>query len=570
MNKRSMNVAGARHGVADAPSSLIPRPSSLGVGLAAALERYAVVALVLLAAGGFYLRATGLGEVGFAEDEINKLDAVRAYARGDITPNAEHPMVMKALIFASVGAMEAWNARAGAAGQVSEEAALRLPNVVAGALTVFPLFLLTSFFFGRRTGLIAAALWAGGISALTFNRIAKEDTLLVFFMLWAFYFYVRAKAASGFEQREKRKNYVLSGVSFALMFASKYFPHYFGLNMLYHHHARLRERAPGEPSGRTPPLFYWVVLITFVLVSPALFLPQTWAYLSSYTSEGLLTHSGYLMGETLYRNVMSATPFGGTPVHFYLLYLLVKVPLPVTAALLVGLVRCARRWREPGPMFLLLMFVLWIVPYSLVGAKWLRYALSLMPFVYMIAAVGVEALVRTCAEWLTMQRAPREKLAWWGVGTVAILLFVALPAWSAFKARPHYSLYTNALGRGAAGYHFPHDEFYDDGLREAIMYVAEHAPRGATIAHETPGVVRHYLEKFGRTDLDSRVISDPAFDPRSARGPAYFILQRGRTYFENREELEAVRTGDAFAKAHEVRIKGATAAEVYEAVGVGQ
>jgi hypothetical protein len=347
------------------------------------------------------------------------------------------------------------------------------------------------------------------------------------------------------------------------MFASKYFPHYFGLNMLYHHYAKLRERAPGEPSGRTPKVFYVVVLLTLVVASPALFLPQTWAYLSAYASEGLLTHSGYLMGDTLYRNVMSATPFGGTPVYFYVLYLLVKMPLPVGVALVVGLVRCARRWREPGPAFLLLMFVLWIVPYSLVGAKWLRYALSLMPFVYMLAAVGVEAMVRTCAEWLTLQRAPREKLAWWGVGAVAILVFVALPAWSAFKARPHYALYMNALGAGRAGHYFPHDEFYDDGLREAIRYVADHAPRGATIAHETPGVVRHYLEKFGRTDLNSRVISDPAFDPRTAEGPAYFIIQRGRTYFENREELDAVRASGEFEKLYEGRIKGATAAEVY-------
>ena len=563
MNKRAIDVANARPGVADAPTSLIPHPSSLGVGLVAALERYAVVVLVLLCAGGFYLRATGLGEIGFAEDEINKLDAVRAYARGDITPNAEHPMVMKALIFVSVGAAEAWNARVGAGEQISEEAALRLPNTVFGALTVFPLFLLTSFFFGRRTGLIAAALWAFGVTAITFNRIAKEDTLLVFFMLWAFYFYVRAKATSGFEPKEKRRHYLKSAVAFGLMFASKYFPHYFGLNMLYHHYAKLRERAPGEPSGRTPKVFYVVVLLTLVVASPALFLPQTWAYLSAYASEGLLTHSGYLMGETLYRNVMSATPFRGTPAYFYLLYLFVKMPLPVTAAMLVGLVRCARRWREPGPAFLLLMFVLWIVPYSLVGAKWLRYALSLMPFVYMLAAVGVEAMVRTAAEWLTLQRAPREKLAWWGVGTVAILVFVALPAWSAFKARPHYALYVNALGAGRAGYYFPHDEFYDDGLREAIKYVADHAPRGATIAHETPGVVRYYLEKFGRTDLNSRVISDPAFDPRTADGPAYFILQRGRTYFENREELDAVRTGGEFTKLYEGKIKDATAAEVY-------
>ena len=73
--------------------------------------------------------------------------------------------------------------------------------------------------------------------------------------------------------------------------------------------------------------------------------------------------------------------------------------------------------------------------------------------------------------------------------------------------RPHYALYTNELAANKAGFFFPHDEFYDDGLREAIKYVCEQAPQGATIAHETPGVTRHYLKEFGRTDLNSKTIS---------------------------------------------------------------
>jgi len=92
-----------------------------------------------------------------------------------------------------------------------------------------------------------------------------------------------------------------------------------------------------------------------------------------------------------------------------------------------------------------------------------------------------------------------------------------------------------------AGYFFPHDEFYDDGLREAIKFVSENAPQGATIAHETPGVVRHYISDFGRTDLNSQVISSSHFDVTSATGPVFVIFQTGRTYFENRDELAVVR-----------------------------
>jgi hypothetical protein len=513
--------------------------------------------LAALVGLGFGLRASGISAVGFAEDEINKLEAVRSYERGDISPNAEHPMLMKALIFISMHAGRAWNALPDAA-QVSDEAALRFPNILFGALTVVPLFLLTSALFDRPVGLACAALWAGGINAITYNRIAKEDTLLVFFMLFAFYFYIRAKQGAPTEEKTKRRNYALSGASFALMFASKYFPHYFGLNALYHHYYRVRERRPGEPSGHTPRIFYLIIPVVFLLANPVVLLPQTWSYLQAYTSEQLLTHTGYLMGEQLYRNNSSATPFWGTPIYFYALFLAIKVPLPVLAAFLVGLWECFRRFRNPAHAFPLLMFLFWIVPYSLFGAKWLRYTLSLMPFVYMIAALGIMVLVRLLASLLSGLGAERALRA---SGIAALLIFIAWPAAVAYANRPHYAAYTNALGGGRTGYYFPHDEFYDDGLREAIRYVAESAPQGALVAHETPGVVRYYSQRYGRTDLQSRVLSDHAFKLSDVPPDAYFIVQRGRTYFENQEKLKELRA--RYRKVFEVTINGASAVEVY-------
>ncbi|HEY0405831.1 MAG TPA: hypothetical protein VGC89_08885, partial [Pyrinomonadaceae bacterium] len=287
-------------------------------------------------------------------------------------------------------------------------------------------------------------------------------------------------------------------------------------------------------------------------------LPQTWHYLNAYTSESLLTHTGYLMGETIYRNNVSSTPFGGTPVYFYVLFLLIKLPPPVLLALIVGLVECVRRRRDPGHGFLLLMFVLWIVPYSLFGAKWLRYTLSLMPFVYMIAAVGILALVRWCVSMFRDALAARARQL---IGALALVVFVVAPAWTAYASRPHYAVYTNFLGGGRASYYFPHDEFYDDRLREAIRFVCETAPPGAVIVNETPGVVRYYLEKYNRADLQSRVLSDRSLSLDALPPPVYVIAQRGRTYFENREKLAEARA--SFRKAHEEMVEGASAVEVY-------
>ncbi len=513
------------------------------LSLVATLDWSIIGSLVILVLLGLGLRVHQLSASGFAEDEMNKLNAVRSYERGDFTANGEHPMVMKVLMWGSLSALPA-----------SDEAALRLPNALIGALTVIPLFLLTAAFFDRWTALLAAAFWAVGVNAITHNRIGKEDSLLVFFMLFAFFFFVRAKQLSPVDKQGRARRYAASAVAFGLMIASKYFPHYLGLNMLFHHNFHMRKAVAGEPPGQTPGWFFLTIIGVFLLASPAVLIPEVWQYLNAYMGERLLTHSGYLFAGELYKNNMSSSPFWGTPVYFYLLFLAIKVPLIVIAALVIGIAVAAWRPRHLGHAFVLFMFLFWIVPYSLVGGKWLRYTLSLMPFVYMLAAVGVVWLIR-----FLQKHAPRRAAL--GISVAAVVLFVGVPGWISFASGPHYALYTNALAAGKAGHYFPHDEFYDDGLREAIKFVCEKAPAGATMAHETPAVAGYYLEQFGRTDLKSEAISSPEFDVRSANGMVYVIVQRGRTYFENREELDYVRA--TFRRVHEVTIQGASAVEVF-------
>ncbi len=523
-------------------------------GLLASLDWTVVGTLALCVVLGLGLRLSNLGAIGFAEDEMNKLDAIRAYEKGDISANAEHPMMMKALMFASVKAATAWHNMAGRA--VSDEFALRFPNAIVGALTAIPLFLLTAAYFDRWTGLLAAGFWTFGINAITLNRVGKEDTLLVFFMLFAFYFYVRAKQLSPRDEAARRRNYILSATSFGLMLASKYFPHYFGLNALFHHKFHVRKPETGEPSGKTPTIFYLLIPVAFLLANPAVLLPQVWDYLNAYTGERLLVHTGYLFGDQLYKNNMSSTPFWGTPVYFYLLFMAIKIPLLVLASSLVGFVVSLKRRRRTGHAFVLFMFLFWIVPYSLIGGKWLRYSLSLLPFVYMIAAVGVIALIGFVSKFL---KASRETSAI--ISVAAVLVFILIPGWTAYANSPHYALYMNPLGAGRAGYYFPHDEFYDDGLREAIKFVSDVAPQHSIIAHETPAVTRYYLERFSRSDLNSQVISSADFDPGKLAAPAFIIVQRGRTYFENREKIDYIRA--SFKKVYEVKIEAATAAEVF-------
>lgn len=530
----------------------------ISAGLALSWQKTAVIAMAVMIIVGAGLRLKGLGAIGFAEDEINKVEAARAYDRGDFTANAEHPMLMKLFIDLSLRGARALNSVTSAA--ISEEAALRFPNALFGALTAIPLCLLTAALFDLSTGMWAAALWSFGVTAITFNRVGKEDTLMVLFMLFAFYLFIQAKIVDRSKNKLLNRLRNLSGVSFGLMMASKYFPHYLGLNMLYHHNYSVHPHKESDARWKTPLSFFLLMGLAFVLANPAILSPKVWAYLNAYSGEKLLTHTGYLMGDRLYKNNISRSPFWATPLYFYLLWLAIKVPLAVLATALIGFVVGLRRWRNPSYGFVVFMLLFWIVPYSLMGAKWPRYLLSLMPFVYMSAAVGIVLLIR----WTASALAKWNSRGWVSGAVTGVLLFAAvvMPAFTAYASAPHYGLYSNVIGDRYTAYFFPHDEFYDDGLNEAIRFVCENAPPNAMIVTETPGVVRYYIEKFGRKDLQSQVLSDPNFSVPS-EGAVYFVLQRGRTYFENRDKMKQVR--EHFPMVYASCVCDFTAAEVYSA-----
>jgi hypothetical protein len=529
------------------------------------LNRRKLLIMIIAVIVGLGARVYRLDAAGFAEDEANKVFAIRAYEQGDFTANAEHPMVMKLLCYCTLHAAAAWNRSAGSALhlEASDEAAFRLPNAVVGALTVIPLFLLTTALLGFRVGVITSALWALGLDAIWFNRIAKEDTLLVFFEFLGFYLYYRAKHLPASDETAQERLYALAGAAFGLMVASKYFPHYLGLNALYYTIVGYDSRN-NRPLTRTMWLkFFGGMLLAFTIINPAVFFPQTWRYLWKYVNEELLTHHGYLVMDNLYVNDFLQTP-GGTPWYFYPLFILVKLPLPVLVAFGVGLVEVLRRRgghpHARGYSFLKFMLFCWFLAELLVGVKFLRYTLTLLPLLYMASAVGIVVMwdvIAVCLRKIATRQVARATAA-----TAVIAAFVFAPSALTIKSllRSHPSLYVNVFGRGRVGYFFPHDEFYDLGARESIRFVAETAPHGSTLASEIPGVVQYYLERFYRPDIRSRIISQPSFS-LSQGAPDFVLLQRGRVYFENLENFEFIEKN--FPAVHSSVYEGARAATVY-------
>ncbi|HWC78256.1 MAG TPA: glycosyltransferase family 39 protein [Blastocatellia bacterium] len=536
------------------------------LGLIERIEKRKALLIVILVVLGLGVRAYRLDSASLSEDETNKVFAVRAYDQGDFTANSEHPMIMKMLCFASIKASELFNGLVGPSWSISEETALRLPNATFGALTVIPLFLFTVSLFGFRVGLVTALLWTLGLNSVWINRVVKEDTLLVFFMFMAFYLFNCARQRSASDISGQERLYALTGAAFGMMMASKYLPHYFGLMVLFYHVAGYDSRNNRPRTKRMTLTFFGSMLLAFVVFNPALFSPQTWRFLSHYSKFELLSHHGYLLGQTLYDNVMTAMP-NGNAWYFYFLFLGIKVPIPLLIAFIIGLVEIFRHrgpeGQERGYLFLRLMLVFWLFPMAFAGSKFLRYTLSLMPLLYMTAAIAIVMIWKFLAPALARSTLTQRKAAI--VSAVAVgAFFIATPTVSLIASLPTPSLYLNSFGGNRIGYFFPHDEFYDLGARESIEYVAKSAPRGALIASEIPGVVQYYLEKYDRTDIRSEIISHPDFSIERDQ-PAYVLLQRGRVYFENQNIFKEIERQYPLVQASSYG--GADACRVYKVGG---
>jgi len=415
---------------------------------------------------------------------------------------------------------------------------------------------------------MTSILWAFGLNAIWFNRTVKEDTLLVFFMFWGFYLYYKAKQMADDLVGQERL-FSLAGAAFGLMMASKYFPHYWALNALFYTIVGYDSRNNRPVTGAQWRKYFAAMLLAFVAFNPAVFFPQTWRYLWKYINEELLTHHGYLVMDKLFINDFLHTP-GGNPWYFYFLFVLVKFPLPILLAFAVGLIHMfTRRGMYPytrGFIFLRVMLVFWLVPEAVIGTKFLRYALSLIPLIYMTASVGIVLMWDTVTAGMKAARQSRRFVN--AVGAIAVVLMfmigpVALTIDCMFRSFP--SLYVNVFGRNRIGYFFPHDEFYDLGARESIRFMAESAPIGGKIASEIPGVAQYYLERFHRSDICSEIISQPSFSLSGER-PDFVLLQRGRVYLENLENFKLIES--TFPIAQSSVYKGAAAAKVYATDGI--
>ncbi|HEU4509255.1 MAG TPA: glycosyltransferase family 39 protein, partial [Pyrinomonadaceae bacterium] len=521
-----------------------------------------LTALVILIVAGFGFRVTGLSAEGLSEDELNKLNAVADYRANGLTgANGEHPMLMKALQTASIIVAEKWNntsfVAARPAARIAPETALRLPGAIAGALSTLLIFLIASELFGVEVALISAALWAFDPTAIGFNRIAKEDTFLIFFFLLANVFWLRGQRVAESTDQNPNKYYWASAASYGAMVASKYVPHLFAISVCYYW---MFQNLP-ETRWRMGKIkflkFFAIMGIVFLVLSPTVLLPETWRQMGLFAGGNRVVHDGYEFMGQLYTQRFSDW-LSGIPVYFYFVFTAVKLPLLTLLGFLIGLPLLFRRKLGDGRYFILFWFMLWIVAFCFPGGKFTRYYTTVLPAVLITSALGIQFAGR----WVA------NRIAGWGdlrhyVPACLAVIVIAGSVINSVQAAPHFRLFTNSIGGGNAwaGYYFPHDEFYDASMRDVMSEIARRARPGARIASESPSLASYYAERANRTDLVSVYLSDPEAIKQLTTGD-FIIIARGRRYFSNDTIISSLR--DHATPIAEFKLGDVPSAKIYE------
>ena len=503
------------------------------------------IALGVLITVGFGLRATGLSTEGLSEDELNKLNAVTDYrAHGLTSANGEHPLLMKAFITISVIAAEKWNATSLVAAHhelnVTVESALRLPGALFGALTAALIFLMAAELFGIEIALIAAALWTFNPLAIGFNRIAKEDTFLIFFFLLGSFFWLRAqRLAESQADRNPERYYWATAAAFGAMLASKLLPLLIAIPVAYNYAFQKIPVTRWVIGKKRFIKFFLLVGIVFVILSPTILLPGTWKAMLNFTNNKMIGHDSYEFMGLLYPHRV-ADWLRGEPWYFYLVLLGTKLPLLSLCAFAGGIALLFRRQTGDGRYFLLLWLALWGLAFTVSGGKFTRYLTSVLPAVMITAAIGVQFAARKFGS-ICARLFDNASIKVYARAALASLVIIT-SFWATVYAAPHYRFYVNAIGGGSAraGYYFPQDEFYDAYVRDAMTGIARQARPGAHVASELPTVAAYYAQQLNRADLLCVELSNASELERLTAGD-FVIDGRGRTYFSNQAMLTRLR-----------------------------
>jgi hypothetical protein len=491
-------------------------------------RRLDVAVAILLAVLAFAVRIDHIGFNSLSEDETAKWQAIQEYRQGHFAAvNSEHPMMLKVLAWGSLAVGERWNRIALAHGLPSTalESWLRLPNALFGAASAAVLFLLCHQMMGIAGSLAAGFFWAVSPLAIALNRLTKEETAFTFFTLLGCYFYCKTKKTTS--DQGTRRWLDLSAAAFGLATASQYMIHLFGLNHLAWHVAG-RRGLDHKPLHSLHFRIFLVLGLTFLLANPFIISPSTGSYILHWLHHDGIRHTGYNFNGTLYPNFPSHM-FTGVPWYFYLWLLLVKTPIPILVAVVIGSLLLLRNRQTLASCMFLSLGLVQLAGLSVCGAKWMRYSLSLLPFLYLAGGYAVQAA------WTW---ARRTKVSFAVAGGVVVVVFVwpllELAAW-----KPYYPFYLNAIGGGTKNItrYFSPDEVSEFDTRLVAEQVCPTVSPQATLATARPNSMGYYLENCGRSDIHVVPLYDPFYVPQDGD---LIVLEPSRRFMETQRFFDVL------------------------------
>ncbi len=505
--------------------------------------------ILLLTVLAFAVRVDRVDFNSLSEDESAKWAAVQEYRHGHFAGvNSEHPMLPKMLAWASVTAGESWAQIAASHNwpSLKPEGWLRLPNVVFGAGITAILYLLCRRFMGVPGSFAASFFWAIAPLPITLNRLTKEETPLTFFTLLACYFYCRAEQAH--EKVVARRWYDLSAIGFGMALASQYILHLLGLNVLAWFVAS-KLGLTQKPTRFNYKRFLLIMFISFIVVNPVVLSATNFHAILQWLHHDGVKHTGYDFDGTLYANFPSRL-LAGVPWFYYLWLVLVKTPIPILIAMVIGSALLLRDRRTVVSCLFLSLGMLQLVGLSVSGAKWIRYSLPLLPFLYLAGGYAVQQMWKV---------AKRKGLSQAFIVTAAVTL-IAWPLLESVAWAPYYPFYLNSIGGGRRNItrYFAPDEVSEFDTREVAQAVCPLAPRSARLATARPMSMAYYLQTCGRSDMEVVSLYDPHYVPQDGD---LIVLEPSRRFFETQRFFDALKNSGMSHS--EVRVGPVLASTIY-------
>jgi hypothetical protein len=260
-------------------------------------------------------------------------------------------------------------------------------------------------------------------------------------------------------------------------------------------------------------------------------------------------HTGYDFDGKLYMNFPSRL-LAGLPWFYYFWLLLVKTPIPILVAVVLGSIMLLRNRQTLASCFFLSLGMVQLLGLSVSGAKWIRYSLPLLPFLYLAGGYAVQQI------WGVAKRKGWSQAF---IGAAAVVL-VAWPLLESQVWAPFYSFYLNSIGGGTRNItrYFAPDEVSEFDTREVAQEVCPAAPRSAKLATGRPMSMAYYLETCGRADIEVVSLYDPHYAPQDGD---LIVLEPSRRFFETQRFFDVL--GNSGMSHSDVRVGPVRASTIY-------